>query len=435
MLKSIANYFEFEKYDTNYKTEIMAGLTTFMTMGYIIAVCPGMLSLTGMDYGAVLVATCIAAAISTLAMGVVAKYPFALAPGVGLVPYFTYSVCLGMGVDWQVALGAVFISGFVFILLTLAKVRSWIFNAIPNSLKYGTAVGIGLFITVIGLTGAGIIVDDPATLVGLGNIKSPSVILALLGLVSIGILTAKRIKGAILFGILITAFLGMLLGVSPYPSGIVSMPPSMIPTFLQMDILGALNMGFVSIIFAFLFVDLFDTIGTLNALSSQAGYLDKEGKLPRVDRALMADSLGTVLGAMLGTSTVTSYVESASGIGVGGRTGFTAVIVALLFLLSTFFFPLVSSIPAYATAPALIFVGSLMILAIKSIDLEDITEALPAFITIVGIPFTYSIANGLALGFISYPIIKVFSGRYREVHPLVYILALLFIIKFAIYGQ
>ncbi|MBP2172076.1 NCS2 family permease [Methanococcus voltae] len=435
MLKSIANYFEFEKYGTNYKTETMAGITTFMTMGYIIAVNPGMLSLTGMDYGAVLVATCVAAAISTFVMGVYAKYPFALAPGMGLNAYFTYSVCMGMGVDWKVALGAVFISGIVFILLTLAKVRSWIFNAIPKSLKYGTAVGIGLFITIIGLISAGIIVDMPATLIGLGDVRSPAVILALFGLLLIGVLSAKRVKGAILVGILLTAFLGMILGVSPFPAGIVSMPPDVMPTFLQMDVLGALNMGFVSIIFAFLFVDLFDTIGTLNALSAQAGYLDKEGKLPRVDKALMADSVGTSIGAIFGTSTVTSYVEAASGIGVGGRTGFAAVIVALLFLLSTFFYPVVSAIPGYATAPALIFVGSLMILAIKNIDLDDITEALPAFITIVGIPFTYSIANGLALGFISYPILKVFSGRYKEVHPLVYILALLFIIKFAIYGQ
>jgi AGZA family xanthine/uracil permease-like MFS transporter len=394
-----------------------------------------MLSLTGMDYGAVLVATCVAAAISTFVMGVYAKYPFALAPGMGLNAYFTYSVCMGMGVDWKVALGAVFISGIVFILLTLAKVRSWIFNAIPKSLKYGTAVGIGLFITIIGLISAGIIVDMPATLIGLGDVRSPAVILALFGLLLIGVLSAKRVKGAILVGILLTAFLGMILGVSPFPAGIVSMPPDVMPTFLQMDVLGALNMGFVSIIFAFLFVDLFDTIGTLNALSAQAGYLDKEGKLPRVDKALMADSVGTSIGAIFGTSTVTSYVEAASGIGVGGRTGFAAVIVALLFLLSTFFYPVVSAIPGYATAPALIFVGSLMILAIKNIDLDDITEALPAFITIVGIPFTYSIANGLALGFISYPILKVFSGRYKEVHPLVYILALLFIIKFAIYGQ
>ncbi|MCS3900465.1 NCS2 family permease [Methanococcus voltae] len=435
MLKSIANYFEFEKYGTNYKTETMAGITTFMTMGYIIAVNPGMLSLTGMDYGAVLVATCVAAAISTFVMGVYAKYPFALAPGMGLNAYFTYSVCMGMGVDWRVALGAVFISGIVFILLTLAKVRSWIFHAIPNALKYGTAVGIGLFITIIGLINAGIIVDNPATLVGIGNMNSPAVILAVVGLLLIGVMSAKRVKGAILIGILLTAFLGMILGVSPFPAGIVSMPPDVMPTFLQMDVLGALNMGLVSIIFAFLFVDLFDTIGTLNALSAQAGYLDKEGKLPRVDKALMADSVGTSIGAIFGTSTVTSYVEAASGIGVGGRTGFAAVIVALLFLLSVFFYPLVSAIPGYATAPALIFVGSLMILAIRNIDLDDITEALPAFITLVGIPFTYSIANGLALGFISYPILKVFSGKYKEVHPLVYILAFLFVLKFAIYGQ
>ncbi|EHP85318.1 NCS2 family permease [Methanotorris formicicus] len=429
MLSKIAEYFEFEKYRTDFRVETLAGITTFMTMAYIIFVNPQILSATGMDFGAVMVATCISSAMATLLMGVFARYPFALAPGMGLNAYFTYGVCLGMGVDWRVALGAVFISGILFVILTLTKIRTMIFNVIPNAIKYGTAVGIGLFIAFIGLKSAGIIVDSKATLVTLGNLLEPSTLLAMFGIFLTGILLCRKIIGAILWGIVITALIGMILGISPFPDGIISMPPSIAPTFMQLDIIGALNLGLLTIVLAFFFVDLFDTLGTLSALSSQAGYL-KDGKLPRSERALMSDSIGTVLGSLLGTSTVTTYIESASGIAVGGRTGFVSVIVALLFLLALFFYPIVKAIPAYATAPALVIVGALMMTCVKYINWDDVSEAIPAFITLISIPLTFSIATGLALGFITYPILKVFSGKAKEVHWLVYILAVVFALRF-----
>ncbi|ACX72474.1 MAG: NCS2 family permease [Methanococci archaeon] len=426
----IEEYFEFDKYNTNLKIEVLAGITTFMTMAYIIFVNPQILSTTGMDFGAVMVATCISSAIATLIMGLYARYPFALAPGMGLNAYFTYGVCLGMGIDWRVALGAVFISGVLFVILTLTKIRTWIFNVIPNAIKYGTAVGIGLFIAFIGLKNAGIIVESKATLVTLGNIMNPSALLAMFGIFLTSILVSRNVIGAILLGIIITSLLGMILGISPFPDGIFSMPPSIAPTFLQLDVMGALNLGLLTIVLAFFFVDMFDTLGTLSALASQAGYLDEEGKLPRVEKALMADATGTVVGSLLGTSTVTTYIESASGIAIGGRTGFVSVVVAVLFLLALFFYPVVKAIPAYATASALVIVGALMMRSVKFIDFDDYTEAIPAFITLLTIPLTYSIATGLALGFITYPILKVFTGRWREVHWLVYLLAVLFALRF-----
>jgi AGZA family xanthine/uracil permease-like MFS transporter len=429
-MKFIEEYFEFEKYNTNLKIETLAGITTFMTMAYIIFVNPQILSTAGMDFGAVMVATCISSAIATLVMGLYARYPFALAPGMGLNAYFTYGVCLGMGVDWRVALGAVFISGVLFIILTLTKIRTWIFNVIPNAIKYGTAVGIGLFIAFIGLKTAGIIVDSKATLVTLGNLMEPSTLLALFGIFLTSILVSRNVIGAILIGIIVTSLIGMILGISPFPEGICSMPPSIAPTFLQLDIMGALNLGLLTIVLAFFFVDMFDTLGTLSALSSQAGYLDKDGKLPRVEKALMSDATGTVVGSLLGTSTVTTYIESASGIALGGRTGFVSVVVAVLFLLSLFFYPIVKAIPPYATASALVIVGALMMKSIKNIDFDDYTEAIPAFITLLTIPLTFSIATGLALGFITYPILKVFTGRWKEVHWLVYVLAVVFALRF-----
>ncbi len=429
-MKFIEEYFEFEKYNTNMKVETLAGITTFMTMAYIIFVNPQILSTAGMDFGAVMVATCIASAIATLIMGLYAKYPFALAPGMGLNAYFTYGVCLGMGIDWRVALGAVFISGILFIILTLTKIRTWIFNVIPNAIKYGTAVGIGLFIAFIGLKNAGIIVDSKATLVTLGNLTEPSALLALFGIFLTSILVSRNVIGAILIGIIVTSLIGMILGISPFPEGIISMPPSVEPTFLKLDIIGALNLGLLTIVLAFFFVDMFDTLGTLSALASQAGYLDKDGKLPRVEKALMADATGTVVGSLFGTSTVTTYIESASGIALGGRTGFVSVVVAILFLLSLFFYPVVKAIPPYATASALVIVGALMMKSIKNIDFDDYTEAIPAFITLLTIPLTFSIATGLALGFITYPILKVFTGRWREVHWLVYVLAAIFALRF-----
>ncbi len=429
MLSKIAEYFEFEKYETNFKVETLAGITTFMTMAYIIFVNPQILSITGMDFGAVMVATCISSAIATLIMGLFARYPFALAPGMGLNAYFTFGVCLGMGVDWRVALGAVFISGLLFIILTLTKIRTMIFNTIPNAIKYGTAVGIGLFIAFIGLKSAGIIVGNEATLVTLGNLLEPQTLLAMFGIFLIGILLCRKVVGAILWGIIATSLIGMFLGISPFPEGIVSMPPSIAPTFMQLDIIGALNMGLLTIVLAFFFVDLFDTLGTLSALSSQAGYL-KDGKLPRAEKALMSDSIGTALGSLLGTSTVTTYIESASGIAVGGRTGFVSIVVALLFLLALFFHPIISAIPTYATAPALIIVGTLMMNHVKNIDWDDVSEAIPAFITLITIPLTYSIATGLALGFITYPILKIASGKAKEVHWIIYLLAIVFALRF-----
>jgi AGZA family xanthine/uracil permease-like MFS transporter len=382
-----------------------------------------------MDFGAVMVATCIASATASLIMGLFARYPFALAPGMGLNAYFTFGVCLGMGIDWRVALGAVFISGILFIILTLTKIRTMIFNAIPNAIKYGTAVGIGLFIAFIGLKSAGIIVGNEATLVTLGNLLEPQTLLAMFGIFLIGILLCRKVVGAILWGIIATSLIGMIFGISPFPEGIVSMPPSIAPTFMQLDIMGALNLGLLTIVLAFFFIDLFDTLGTLSALSSQAGYL-KDGKLPRAERALMSDSIGTAIGSLLGTSTVTTYIESASGIAVGGRTGFVSVVVALLFLLALFFHPIVSAIPSYATAPALVIVGTLMMSHVKNINWDDVSEAIPAFITLITIPLTYSIATGLALGFISYPILKIFSGKAKEVHWIVYLLAIVFALRF-----
>ncbi|CAF30245.1 NCS2 family permease [Methanococcus maripaludis] len=433
MANFLARYFGFEEHKTNFKVETMAGVTTFMTMAYIIFVNPSILSLAGMDFGAVMVATCISAALGTFIMGVYAKYPFALAPGMGLNAFFTFGVVMGMGLSWQTALGAVFISGILFILLTLTKIRTWIFDAIPDALKYGTAVGIGLFIAFIGLKSAGVIVANEATLVGLGNVLSPATFLALFGLFATAAMMARKVTGAILWGIILTAVIGMGLGVSALPAGLVAMPPSLAPTLMQMDVMGALSFGLINIILAFFFVDLFDTLGTLSALSSQAGYM-KDGKLPKAEKALMSDSVATAVGAALGTSTVTSYVESASGIGLGGRTGFVSVVVAALFLLSIFFSPFVAAIPAYATAPALIIVGALMISAIKRIDLDDITESVPAFIALITIPLTYSIATGLQLGFIFYPLIKIIAGRSKEVHPIVYLLAIIFAARFVYIG-
>jgi len=426
----VSSFFEFEKYGTSLKKEILAGITTFVTMAYIIFVNPHILSDAGMDFGAVMVATCVSACIATLIMGLYAKYPFALAPGMGLNAYFTYSVCIGMQIPWQTALGAVFLSGVIFIILTLTKVRTWIFNVIPNSIKYGTAAGIGLFIAFIGLKNAGIIVDSKATLVTLGNLKTPEVLLAFFGIFITSVLVSRNVIGGILLGILITAFLGMIFGVSPFPTSIVSLPPDVSPTFLQLDIIGALKLGLVTIVLTFLYVDMLDTLGTLSALAAQGGFLDKRGRLPRVGRALMSDAVGTVVGALFGTSTVTTYIESASGIAQGGRTGLVAVVVALLFLISLFFYPVVKAIPPYATASALVIVGALMIKALKFVNFDDYTESIPAFITFSMIPLTFSIANGLAFGFISYVLIKLFTGRAKEINWLVYILAGLFALKF-----
>ncbi len=424
-------YFKLTENGTSVRTEIIAGVTTFLTLAYIMFVNPSILAETGMDHGAVFVATCLAAAVGTMIMGVVANYPVAVAPGMGLNAYFAFGVVLGMGHSWQVGLGAVFLSGIIFVVLSILPVREWIINAIPDSMKRAISAGIGLFLAIIALKNAGWVVDHPATLVTLGDVSAPPALLSAAGFILIAVLFARRIPGAIIIAILLVTGVGIALGVTP-SGGIISMPPSLAPTFMQMDIVGALNIGLISIIFAFLFVDLFDTAGTLVGLAHRGNLLDANGKLPRLRRALLADSSATVVGAALGTSTTTSYIESASGINAGSRTGLTAVVIALLFLISLFLSPLAAIIPAYATAPALLFVACVMTRGLSELDWEDVTEVVPAVITAISMPLTFSIATGLGLGFISYAAIKLLSGRTREVPIAVYVIAAAFILKFSL---
>ncbi|MGD9743785.1 MAG: NCS2 family permease [Dongiaceae bacterium] len=421
------------QHNTTLRREILAGATTFLTMAYIIFVNPQILAATGMDQGSVFVATCLAAAFGSAFMGLYANYPVALAPGMGLNAYFTYGVVLGMGHSWQVALGAVFLSGVIFFAISVTPVREWIVNAIPMSLKMAISAGIGLFLGIIGLQAAGIIVDHPATLVTLGDLAAWPPILAAIGFVLMAALDSRRIPGAIIISILVVTAIGVALGVSP-TGGLFSMPPSIAPTFLEMDITGALDIGLAAIIFAFLFVDLFDNTGTLIGVAHRAGLLDKDGKLPRIGRALTVDSTAAMVGAALGTSTTTSYIESAAGVKAGGRTGLTAVVVAILFLAALFLAPLAGMIPAYATAPALLFVACMMTRGLTEIDWEDVTEYAPAVVTALAMPFTFSIANGIAFGFITYAAVKLLSGRWQQIHPAVAVLAILFIVKFAFIG-
>lgn len=430
MMKHLLNnHFKLDEHGTSVRTEVIAGITTFLTMAYIIFVNPSILSEAGVDYGAVFVATCLAAAIGCLIMGLWANYPIALAPGMGLNAFFTYGVVLGMGYSWEAALGAVFLSGVTFFLLSIFKIREWIINSIPMSLRLGIAAGIGLFLAMIALQNAGIVVDNDATLLALGDLSSPEALYALLGFFVITALAHLRVTGAVMIGILGVTVLAMLLGHNEY-DGLVSAPPSIAPTFLAMDVAGALDVAMLSVIFAFLFVDLFDTSGTLIGVAHRGGLLDKQGKLPRLGRALMADSTASMAGAALGTSTTTSYIESAAGIASGGRTGLTAVVVAILFLISLFFAPLAGSIPAYATAGALLYVSVLMAGSLAHADWEDATEAAPVLIAALAMPLTFSIAEGIALGFISYAGIKTLSGRFRDLNPAVIILAIVFILKF-----
>ena len=423
--------FKLREHGTTITAEALAGVTTFLTMAYIIFVNPTILADAGMDKGAVFVATCLAAAVGSLAMGLYANYPIALAPGMGLNAYFTYGVVLGMGHSWQVALGAVFISGVLFLILAVTRVREYIINSIPHSLKLAISAGIGLFLGIIALKNAGIIVAHPATLVTLGSLKAPPAILACLGFFAMVAMDVRRVPGAIMIAILGTTAMGMLLGVTPY-SGIAAMPPSIAPTFLQLDLSGALHVGLVTIIFAFLFVDLFDNAGTLIGLAHRAGMLDDKGRLPRIRQALMADSVAAMVSGLLGTSTTTSYIERAAGIKAGGRTGLTAVVVALLFLCALFLAPLAGSIPDYATAPALLFVACLMARGLAEVDWDDLTEAVPAAVTALAMPLTFSIAHGISFGFISYAAIKLLSGRWRDIHPAVALLALAFVAKYAL---
>ena len=421
--------FQIKAQGSTVKREVIAGFTTFLTMAYIIFVNPSMLSEAGMDYGAVFVATCLAAAIGCLVMGLWANYPVALAPGMGLNAFFTYSVVLGMGYTWQTALGAVFFSGILFFLLSAFRIRSWIINSIPVTLRLAIAAGIGAFLALIGLKNANIIVANNATLVTLGDMGSLSVLLAGAGFFLIIGLVARGIQGAALISILLVTVAGFLLGDVQY-NGIVAAPPSLAPTFMQMDIAAAFDVAMLSVIFAFLFVDLFDTSGTLMAVAQRAGIAKPDGSLPRLERALMADSTATVAGAALGTSTTTSYVESASGVASGGKTGLTAVVVGLLFVAAIFFAPLAAMVPAYATAGAIIYVSVLMLFTLRSVDWEDITEAAPVAVVLLMTPLTFSIADGIALGFISYVVVKALGGRIRELNWSVALLAALFIAKF-----
>ncbi|PSJ46925.1 NCS2 family permease [Zobellella taiwanensis] len=427
----LEKYFHLKELNTDVRREVVAGITTFLTMAYIIFVNPAILADAGMDRGAVFVATCLAAAIGCFIMGLLANYPIALAPGMGLNAFFTYTVVLTEGYSWQTALGAVFFSGCIFVLLSLFKVREWIINSIPQPLKIGIAAGIGLFLALIGLKNAGIIVDHPATLVTIGDVTSLPVGLAALGFFLIIGMAARGMRGAVMIGILVITGLGIAFGDVQY-AGIMSAPPSILPTFMQLDIAGAFNVGMLSVIFAFLFVDLFDTSGTLIAVAQRAKLLDEQGRLPRLGRALLADSTASITGSMLGTSTTTSYVESAAGVAVGGRSGLTAVVTGLMFVLALLFSPLAGMVPAYATAGALVYVAVLMMAQLSHLHWDDITEAVPAVVVVAMMPFTFSIAHGIALGFISYVGVKLLSGRAAEISTTVWVLAALFVVKFAV---
>ncbi len=427
-MNAIERYFGINGQNTTIKTEILAGVTTFLTMAYIIFVNPNVLADAGMDKGAVFVATCLAAAVGCFIMGIYARLPVALAPGMGLNAFFTYGVVLGMGYSWQTALGAVFLSGCIFILLSLFKIREIIINSIPDSIKQGVVAGIGAFLAFISLQTAGVIVNNDATLVGLGDMTAFSPAMAALGFIVIVGLSHKKIPGAVTIGILLVALISLITGNTQF-TGIISAPPPIAPTLMQLDIAGAFDVAMISVIFAFLFVDLFDTAGTLIATTSQAGLIGKDGKIPNMGKALLADSSATVAGTLLGTSSTTSFVESVSGIAAGGRTGLVAVTVGVLFLLSMFFAPLAGMIPGYATAGAIFYVAVLMMGTLKDVDWLDLTEAAPVVVVLLFTPLTYSIADGIALGFITFAAIKVVAGKFSDVSIPVWILTAVLLAK------
>lgn len=424
------NFFRLQERGTSVRTEVLAGCTTFLTLSYIIFVNPLILSGTGMDSGAVLVATCLAAAFGSLVMGLYANYPIALAPGMGLNAYFAAIAVGTLGLPWQVALGAVFCSGVLMLVLSVLPVRAWVVNSIPRSQKVAIAAGIGFFLVIIGLRNAGVIVGSEATLVALGNLVQWPVILALLGFFGIVAFEHRKIPGAVLICILIVAGVGWLSGQSDAPAALLAAPPSLAPTFLQLDIAAAFEVGLLAIVFAFLMVDLFDTSGTLVAVLNEAGLTDEDGKVPHLRRALVADSSATIVGSLLGTSTTTSYVESAAGVRAGGRTGLTAVVVAVLFLGAILLAPVATAVPGYATAPAILFVGCVMARAMRNIEWDELTEAVPAIVTALAMPFTYSIATGIGFGFITYVVIKVVAGRGSDLNAAVVTVAALFGIRF-----
>jgi len=425
----IEKLFQLKQNRTTVRQEVLGGVTTFLTMAYIVVVNPQILAQAGMPPDGVVFATCLSAAVATLVMGLHANYPIALAPGMSLNAYFTYSVCLGMHAPWPVALGAVFFSGVLFVLLTVTRVREQIVNGIPESLQHATAGGIGMFIAFVGLRSAKLVVANPATFVSLGNFGNREVQAACVGIALILILMVRRVNGAILLGILGATLFGIFCGLAHWPTAFMALPhPS--ATFLKLDLRAALHLGLIEIIFIFLFVDLFDNVGTLVGVCEQGGFV-KDGKIPRVGKVLLADGVGTIFGALTGTSTVTSYIESAAGVAAGARTGLSNVVVAGLFLAAMFFSPLAASIPAFATAPVLILVGALMTQSIAKVDWTEFTEAFPAFVTLLATPLTFSIATGLSLGVITYTLAKVAAGKRREVSLLLWILTALFILRYA----
>lgn len=428
-MSSLETLFDLKTHDSNIRIESVAGLTTFLAMAYITVVNPSILSEAGMDFGAVFVATCIAAAFGSIVMGLVANYPIAQAPGMGQNAFFTFGVVLGMGHSWQTALGAVFVSGVLFVAMSVLPIREWLINAMPRNLKLGIAAGIGLFLGFIALRNAGIVVANPGTLVGLGDIWSFEPIVCILGFVMIAALSARRVTGAVIIGILFATLLGWLGGKTEF-LGIVAMPPSLEPVLLQLDIAGALQLSMVTAILSMLLVDVFDTAGTLVGVATRADLLEKDGKLPRLRRALLSDSSATVFGALSGTSSTTSYIESAAGVEAGGRTGLTAVVCGLLFLACLFFAPLAQSVPAYATASALLFVACLMARSLADVDWQDITESAPAVVAAIAMPLSFSIAEGIGLGFISYVLIKVVSGKAQQCSAASYLIALIFALKY-----
>ncbi len=425
-------YFQLKANKTDFHTEVVAGITTFLTMAYILAVNPIILGKTGMDSHAVFTATALSAIIATLVMALYAKLPFALASGMGLNAFFAYTVVLGMGYDWEFALTAVFTEGIIFIVMSFFNIRELIIDAIPLTLKNSISVGIGLFIAFIGLHSAGIIVQNPATLVGLGTMNNPIVWVSLLGLLISGVLLVLRVKGALLIGIFASTIIGIPLGITHLPvSSVVQLPPSIAPIFFKFRWSQMFSLNFVVIMFTFLFVDIFDTVGTLIGVATKANMLDDNGRLHNVGKALMADAIGTVVGAVVGTSTVTTYVESAAGVSEGGRTGLTSLVTASLFIVALFLAPLFLMVPAAATAPALILVGLFMMSTIINIPFDDYTESLPAFLSIIIMPLTYSIADGIAFGMVSYVLLKVLSGKYKEINWMMYILTAVFVLKYA----
>lgn len=438
----IEKCFKLKENKTTFKTELMAGLTTFMTMAYILVVNPSILSTTGMDAGALLTATCIASALGTFFMAFFANYPFVLAPGMGLNAYFAFTICAQKGYCWHVALAAVFVEGIIFIILSAINVREAIFNAIPANMKKAVSVGIGMYIAFIGLQNAGVVINNASTCVSLGDVKTVPVALALIGTIITLVLVIRKVKGALLVGILITWILGIicqLAGVyvvdveagvySLIPTGLISAPPSIAPIAGKLSFSGISIFDFIVVIFAFLFVDLFDTLGTLIGVSTKAGFLDKEGKLPRIKGALFADALATTVGAVLGTSTVTTFVESASGVSDGGRSGLTALTAGVLFLVALLFSPILTTIPSFATTPALVVVGLMMVENVRDIDFSDYTEGFPAFMTILMMVVCYSISEGLVFGVISYVLLKLFGGKKNELNPVIVIIAILFFLK------